>query len=223
MKLHRIADMKLCLLTIHFLLTVSIFNATAQDFGYKPSKDDPKYKLGELSFQHRIEYKPKPMKGEEGNSVLLIHEKDKEALFVSLPKDSVTVKKITEQLRGTLLAELMPGESKNIKWKRVVTPPDKAGKYDVGREKWQAFDGTKRFFIEYHHLKFKNKDIIAGYAFVIEDETPDIAEDLFIQGLDAVSGPAGAGCSKIVASITGEGNISIGMPPPEAAPPRSKN
>jgi hypothetical protein len=201
----------------------TVLKASAQNFGYKPSKDDPHYKLRDLAFQYPIQYSPKKIT--EDKTIFFLRGKEQESLFVSLLNHPEDLQKEIEHLRGKLVSELLNAESNNFKWKQVSRPPTKAGKYDVNQEKWKAFNGKKLLFFEYHHLKVRNKEILVGYAFVMDKQTPEMAEYVFEKGLDAGSGSAGAGSSTIIASITGEGDISVGMPPPGVGPPppRTKN
>jgi hypothetical protein len=203
------------------LVSGTALKAYAQDFGYKPSKNDPHYKLGNLDFQYSAYYSPKKIEGDK--TVFFLRGKEKESLFVSLLNNPDNLQKEIEGLRDKLIHELLRADVSGFKWKQVSRPPAKAGKYDVSQEKWKAFNGKNLFFFEYHLLKVRNKNILVGYAFVMEEETPQMAEYIFEKGVDAGSGSAGAGSSAIIASITGEGDISVGMPPPGVAPPKSKN
>jgi len=205
-----------------FLTIGTLSKAAGQGAGYKPEKDDPEYKLGDLRFQYPKRYQTKSVNGQDEYTVFLSDQKYGDWLFVSLLKDGAELRQVKESLRGLLAANLLQGASKSLKWKPSTKPYGRFGKNEMEVEKWQGLDGKQRLFIESHYLKVKGRDLLVGYAFVMEDQTAQSAEAAFNRGFDAGSGPAGEGCSKVVASITGEDDILIGMPPP-AAPPKPKN
>jgi hypothetical protein len=196
----------------------------AQDLGYQPSKNDPKCKLADLEFQYPAYFKLKEVKGEENKTVFFRYKEDSTYIFVNLPDNPLSLGKETEKLQEKLLVELAPSLNKKLKWKKVENMfAGEAGKYEVKQEKLQAFDGKHRIFFQYHHLKYNSKNILVGFAFILTGESPAEAKEMFNEGLDAGSGPAGAGASTIIASITKEKSITVGMPPPPAAPPKVKN
>src|SRR5262245_60679847 len=210
--------------TVCLLLCIVIFlEASAQDLGYKPEKDDPEYKLGDLRFQYPKRYRTKSVNGQNENTVFFTDQKNGDWLFVSLLKDGVELRQVKEWLKGLLAVNLLQNASQNLKWKQSEKPYGLFGKYHKEVEKWQALNGKQLLAVESHYLNVKGRRILAGYAFVMEEPTAKSAEASFNRGGDFGSGPAGAGCSTIVASITGENNIVIGMPPPAVAPPKPKN
>src|SRR5215831_5029483 len=122
------------------LLFVLAFTLHAQGFGLKPSKDDPVYKLGDVSFQYPTGYKTTPLKGEEQKTILFASDQYKEYVFVSLPgKNSEPVTTI-EALRADLIAALLPQARGEFNWKLSRRPAEKAGQYDLRQERWPGFD-----------------------------------------------------------------------------------
>jgi hypothetical protein len=211
-------------ITVFLLMAIWTPSKTVgQGLDYKPGKDDPEYKLGDLRFQYPKRYQTKSINGQNERTIFLVDQKYGNWLFVSLLKNGTELQQAKESLRGLLAANLLQDASQNLKWKQSSKPYGKFGKYEKEVEKWQSLNGKQRLFVESHYLNFKDWDLIVGYAFVMEDPTAQSAEAAFDRGLDAGSGPAGEGCSKVVASITGEDDILIGMPPPPAAPPKPKN
>jgi hypothetical protein len=209
---------------IFLLLAIgTLSKAAGQGIGYKPGKDDPEYKLGDLRFQYPKRYQAKSVNGQNEYTVFLSDQKYGDWLFVSVLKDGAELQQTKESLRSLLAANLLRDVSQNLKWKQAPKPYGRFGKYEKEVEKWQALNGKQRLFVESHYLNVKDQDILVGYAFVMEDQMAQSAEAAFNRGLDAGSGPAGEGCSKVIASITGEDDILIGMPPPPAAPPKPKN
>lgn len=209
------------LLIVGLLLVATSGVASAQ---YKPKKDDPQCELGDLRFQYPSYFVLKKVRGEENTTALFKYKDGEEHLFVTLLNSSANVKQEVEKIRERLVAEVLPNESEKFNWKKVENVFwGYSGEYDVEQEKWQAFNGQKRFFLEYHLLKYKKKDILLGYAFARGNEPATTAKLAFEKNLDAGSGPAGAGCSTIIASITKDPEITVGMPPPDMAPPKKKN
>jgi hypothetical protein len=211
-------------ITVFLLMAIWTPSKTiGQGLGYKPGKDDPEYRLGDLRFQFPKRYQTKSINGQNENTVFLVDREYGNWLFVSWLKDGTDLQQAKESLRGLLATNLLQDASQNLKWKQSSKPFGHFGKYEKEVEKWQALNGKQRLFVESHYLNVKDWKLIVGYAFVMEDPTAQSAESAFSRGFDAGSGPAGEGCSKIVASITGEDDILIGMPPPPAAPPKPKN
>ena len=198
--------------------------ASAQGFGYKPAKDDPHYKIGELSFQYPKRFKIGKLREQGEKTVFLSDQKYQDNyLFVSLPGSTAEVAQTMSALKESLAAALLTADGSQRKWKQSEKPYGSYGQHEMAVEKWQTLSGKNRLFIELHHLRVKNQDIVAGYAFVMKEASEKSALAAFNRGYDAGSGPAGEGCSVIIASITGDDDITIGMPPPPAAPPKTKN
>lgn len=205
------------------LLVLVVANLITVFGQYKPAKDDPEYKLGDLTFQYPKYYKPKKMADQDSNSAFLYSEKYETYVFVRLLKSPSDLTKAKEAVKKSMLTELTKSKETDAKWKQSEKPYGSYGKYEVELEKWQTFSGQNRVFVETHYLKIKNQNILVGYAFKMDEGSAENAKAAFARGYDAGSGPAGAGCSTVIASITGEEDITIGMPPPAAGPPRPKN
>ncbi|HMV46455.1 MAG TPA: hypothetical protein PLD20_15395 [Blastocatellia bacterium] len=206
-----------------FFSLFAIFTVVA-NAQYKPKKDDPQCRLGDLRFQYPPYFILKSVKGEENKTIFLKHKDGEEHLFVSLLDSSASLGQAVENIREKLVAEVFPNGSENFRWKKVENVFwGYSGEYDAKQEKWQGFNGQKRFLLEYHLLNYRKKNILVGYAFVMNSESAVSAKAAFDKNLDAGSGTAGAGCSTVISSITKDPEISIGMPPPEMAPPKTKN
>src|SRR5262245_50652759 len=192
-----------------------------------PKKNDPQCELGDLRFQYPSYFTLEKVKGEENKAALFKHKDGQERLFVTLLSPSakeIDFKREGENIRDWIVAEVFPNGAEKFNWKIVEGVIwGNSSKYELTGEKLQGFNGQKRFFLEYLLLIYKEKDILVGYAFSPESESAASAKASFDKSLDAWSGPAGAGCSTIIASITKEKDITVGMPPPAMAPPKKKN
>jgi len=211
-------------ISLYILGLLSAFFGGSVSAQYMPKKDDPQCELGDLRFQYPSYFALEKVKGEENKAALFKYKDGQERLFVTLLTSPANLKQEVEKIRDRIVAEVFPNEAEKFNWKKVEGVFwGYSGEHDDVQEKWQGFNDRKRFFLEYHLLKYKKKDILVGYAFAPESESAASAKASFDDNLDAWSGPAGAGCSTIIASITKEKDITVGMPPPAMAPPKKKN